>query len=84
MYNTKEAEDKWNIAFFHLLDAYRPPQWVGAGRRSWSQDAALLPFWEQCYISEQVWIMQPTEEDQCQPHNPQVRIDCNNIQVTPH
>lgn len=54
-------------------DAYWSPYWFSAGRCGGGEDAALLPFWEQRHVSEQVWVLQPTWENQHQPHNPQVR-----------
>lgn len=35
-------------------DAYRSPHWLSAGRGCRGEDAPLLPFWEQCHISQQV------------------------------
>lgn len=54
-------------------DAYRSPHWISAGWCSRCEDATLLPFREQCHISQQVWIMQPAWKNQHQPYNLQVR-----------
>lgn len=55
------------------LDAYRPPHWLSAGWGCRGEDAPLLPFWEQCHTSQQVWVVQPTWKDQHQPYDSQVR-----------
>lgn len=61
-----------NAAYFPT-DAHWSPHWFSAGWSSWSEDATLLPFWEQCHISQQVWILQPAWKNQHQPYNIQVR-----------
>lgn len=63
------------LTFFGAFpaDACWSPYWFGAGWCGGGEDASLLPFWEQRHFSQQVWILQPTWENQHQPDNPQVR-----------
>lgn len=54
-------------------DAYRSPHWISAGWCSRCEDATLLPFREQCHISQQVRILQPAWKNQHQPYDLQVK-----------
>lgn len=53
----------------HVLAKNRHPHRFGSSRRGWSENATLLPVWEQRDFSQQVRIRKPSEMHQCQSDN---------------